>query len=207
MRTVQMAIFPLILALGTPVWGQSGNSIPLGLTVKPIKKSFCRGDQEVAFLRVQVELQFTNETKNQTVSINKGDLHVDYIQVAKEAKDFSTTSRNYELSISSTSVLDSSANLDQLNPKLFLTLGPGESSTLESSFSIPVSVQNGTIEGTLPPGNHYVVIGVSGWLGSNELAKQVQTRLSQIGKLWTSAIRSRPIELVVESPSVIQVCN
>jgi hypothetical protein len=171
-----------------------------------MKKTFCKGDVEVAFFRVQVGLEFKNETSNQTVSINKGDLHVDYIQVGKDAKDISI--RNYELNISSTSVLESSANVDRLSPKLFLTLAPGESSILETSFSIPVPVKDGTKPtGTVQPGQHTVVIGVSGWLGSNELATQVQTKLSGIGKLWTSAVRSRPIELLVESPSVIQVCN
>jgi hypothetical protein len=206
MRAVQIAILLRITTLVLPLWGQPGNLTPLSLTAKPTKMIFCRGDGEVAFLRIRAELQFTNQTDGQRVSINRGDLHVDYIQVAKQAEDFLT--KNYELNISETSILESSINLNRLNPKLFLTLGPRESNTVELSFDIPVSAQNGKIiRGTVQPGAHTVVIWVSGWLGSDELAKQVQKKLAEIGKLWTSAVRSRPIELTIEAPSVIEWCR
>jgi hypothetical protein len=206
MRAVQVAILLRIVILVLPLSGQPRDLTPLSLTAKPTKMIFCRGDAEIAFLRVQVDLQFTNQTDKQTLSINRGDLHVDYIQVAKQAKDFLI--KNYELNISETSILESSINLNRLNPKLFLTLGPRESNTVELSFDIPVSAQNGTIvRGTVQPGAHTVVIWVSGWLGSDELAIQVQKKLTEIGKLWTSPVRSRPIELTIPAPSVIEACR
>jgi hypothetical protein len=200
MRVLCVAML-MIVAFGP---GQLGAFSELVAVVNPVGKGFCWGDKEVVFLRVRSTLLLTNVGR-ETVSINKDDLHVDYIIVAETAKDM--VLNHYELQISQTPIQDSSVKYGKTAAYRFLTLKPGGSGHLEISFSIPVSNASGEIRGTILPGKHMVVLGISGWLGSDELAGETQQQLPSLGLIDTSTVRSRPIELLVDKPTIVQHCN
>lgn len=198
----------LVTLLGFDEGSASGQSSGTSLTISatPLQKEYCRGDSDLAWLRVRSQVEITNHTKGRTLSLNKQDLHVNSIQVAKQIEDSST--KPYQVNISQTWIVGPSASLDHLDPALFLTLKPGRSVLTEISFSVPVSVQAGKdVSGTVPPGKYLVVLGVSGWQGSEDLASKVEAKLKELGNIWQGTIRSLPMSLSVEFPTQIESCK
>ena len=68
MNRVRVLLLGISLASGDNT-ARAQSTEPLSLKVTPQKTTYCRGDSEVVFLRVQSQAQFTNLTSTETVSL------------------------------------------------------------------------------------------------------------------------------------------
>lgn len=179
----------------------------LQLSTSIISQKYCTGDAELDGLRMKLLLHYTN-TGQQPLILYKGSSFVSRSMVSRNSED--AAAGRFEVNTSLTQVTDGSdVKVEAPTPgALFVILAPGASYDTEESISV-FAVREGVrrIEGAISSGEHVLQIEVPTWPASNDLARKLQDRWQQSGRLWYEPVISEPMRFKVERKRALVDCS
>lgn len=176
----------------------------LRLTTSIIEQEYCRGDADLDVLQVKLCMQYTNMSQ-QPVVLYKGS-DISRVKVSRNTED--AAAQRFEVNASITNYYGENNTTVAAKPGSdFVILPPGGSYNRISSLSVFV-LRDGTDElpGAIAAGEHVLQVESSTWNESLNLAKELQQRWRQYGRLKYEPIVSIPVTIKVKEDRSVVDC-
>ena len=190
----------------TPVTNKS-QPPRLQLRTTIIDHKYCKADEELDVLQMDLRLKFTN-TSNQDIVLYRYSDRVSRVMVGQSQED--VAANRFEINASFTLVTAPAKEhfTTQAFNKLFVVLRPGTS--YETKTRVGVFLVRGkekSITGTVGAGEHVLLIEVPTWPGLDGGAKELPKAWRRRGVLFSEPIISEPMSFKVERDRKIVSCS
>ena len=180
---------------------------PLRLAIDIIGAKYCRGDDELDVLHLDIQLRYTNVSE-QSIILYRGSKLILRQFISRNEKDALDGIHEAELkfTVYPLGVPTIKGGVAPL-PASFVILRSGKSYEIRSSTTIIVLRNDeDRIPGAIGSGDHVLQVKVATWTGSKELAERLRKRWQRYGLLWYEPVISQPLPFKVEKRRVVENC-
>lgn len=184
-------------------WERRSASLQLSTSI--IGQQYCKGDDELDVLQIQLRLRYTNLSQ-QPLILYKGSTLIYRQMISRNVE--AALAADYELASSNLVYEEGAAKIGGAQPgKLFVILQPSGSFETTTLVAIPATHGAVKISGAVVTGEHVLQVRVSTWPESESLAGKLRARWRKRGYLWTDAVVSSPMTFTVEKNRPTVTCR
>lgn len=179
----------------------------LRLSVKIIRRSYCRGDFELDGVNFDGTFTFTN-TGAQTLILYKGSGRIARVMAGRNVEDLALG--RFELN-SSLESMSTPFNRDDFKGSApnsyFVKLPPGGSYVVSKGFGVfAVRGDKRKIGGALLSGEYAVQVEVTTWPDRTDFAEELGKRWKSSGGLFYQLVTSSPVAVTIEKERRVKRC-